>query len=146
MANHAAKADAAARSAEALAESHANDAFDAKILDAVTLKAAEAEERRIEAEKVETDVDGAAVAASAARRAADATADIARDRPRRGAAFESKIQDDGATLDDLHEAVTTLEDTDRIARRVLGGAHPTTGLIEHHLEEARFTLAAFDAP
>jgi len=38
-------------------------------------------------------VDGAAVAASAARRAADATADIARDRPRRGAAFESKIRE-----------------------------------------------------
>ena len=55
-------------------------------------------------------------------------------------------KDDGATLDDIREAVTTLEDTDRIARRVLGGAHPTTGLIEHHLEEARFTLAAFDAP
>ena len=32
---------------------------------------------------------------------------------------------DGATLDDLREAVTTLEDTERIARRVLGGAHPT---------------------
>ena len=34
--------------------------------------------------------------------------------------------DDGATLDDLHEAVTTLEDTERTARRVLGGAHPLT--------------------
>ena len=31
-----------------------------------------------------------------------------------------------ATLDDLREAVTTLEDAERIARRVLGGAHPTT--------------------
>ena len=31
-----------------------------------------------------------------------------------------------ATLDDLREAVTTLEDTERIARRVLGGAHPVT--------------------
>ena len=30
----------------------------------------------------------------------------------------------GATLDDLREAVTTLEDTQRIARRVLGGAPP----------------------
>ena len=29
----------------------------------------------------------------------------------------------GATLDDLHEAATTYEDTERIARRVLGGAH-----------------------
>ena len=46
----------------------------------------------------------------------------------------------------FREAVTTLEDAERIARRVLGGAHPTTGLIEQHLEEARFTLAAIDAP
>ena len=30
----------------------------------------------------------------------------------------------GATLDDLREAVTTLEDAERTARRVLGGAHP----------------------
>ena len=34
-------------------------------------------------------------------------------------------RDPSATLDDLREAVTTLEDTERIARRVLGGAHPT---------------------
>ena len=54
--------------------------------------------------------------------------------------------DTGATLDESHEAVTTLEDLVPIARRVLGGAHPTTGLIEHHLEEARFTLAAIDVP
>ena len=33
---------------------------------------------------------------------------------------------DGATLDDLCVAVTTLEETKRIARRVLGGAHPLT--------------------
>ena len=32
--------------------------------------------------------------------------------------------DAGATLDDLREAVTTLEDATRIARRVLGTAHP----------------------
>ena len=35
-------------------------------------------------------------------------------------------EDPGATLDDLREAVTTLEDTERTARRVLGGAHPAT--------------------
>ena len=34
--------------------------------------------------------------------------------------------DPAATLDDLREAVTTLEDADRTARRVLGGAHPLT--------------------
>ena len=32
--------------------------------------------------------------------------------------------DPGATLDDLREAVTTLEETERIARRVLGATHP----------------------
>ena len=32
--------------------------------------------------------------------------------------------DTGATLDDINEAVTTLEDTLRTARRVFGGAHP----------------------
>ena len=35
-----------------------------------------------------------------------------------------------ATLDDLREAVTTLEDTERTARRVLGGEHPS-GLRGH---------------
>ena len=40
-------------------------------------------------------------------------------------------EDDGATLDDLREAVTTLEDTERTARRVLGGAHPLTMGLSH---------------
>ena len=43
---------------------------------------------------------------------------------------ETLYVDDGATLDDLREAVTTLEETERIARRVLGGAHPLTMKIE----------------
>jgi hypothetical protein len=47
-----------------------------------------------------------------------------------------------ATLDDLREAITTLEDTGRIAQRVLGGVHPTTVKIEHALPEARAVLAA----
>ena len=38
--------------------------------------------------------------------------------------------DSGATLDDLLEAVTKLEETERIARRVLGGADPLTMKIE----------------
>ena len=50
--------------------------------------------------------------------------------------------DDGATLDDLREAVTTLEDAERIARRVLGRAHPTTARIEDHLRYARAALRA----
>ena len=49
--------------------------------------------------------------------------------------------DGDATLDDLREAVTTLEETSRTARRVLGGAHPITGVIERSLEEAGSTLA-----
>ncbi|CAH0378750.1 unnamed protein product, partial [Pelagomonas calceolata] len=39
----------------------------------------------------------------------------------------------GATLDDIREAVTTLDVVARIARRVLGGAHPITEAIEHNL-------------
>ena len=42
-------------------------------------------------------------------------------------------RDPGAALDDLREAVTTLEDTKRTARRVLGGAHPVTQGIEYSL-------------
>ena len=55
-------------------------------------------------------------------------------------------RDDNATLDDLREAVTTLEDVERTTRRVFGGAHPITGLIGGRLYVARETLAAFDAP
>ena len=49
---------------------------------------------------------------------------------------------DGATLDDLREAVTTLEDSDRIARRVFGGAHPFSVSSEHYLRNARAALRA----
>ena len=48
----------------------------------------------------------------------------------------------GATLDDLHEAVLTLEDTTRTARQVLGGAHPLTVGIERGLGNARAALTA----
>ena len=54
-------------------------------------------------------------------------------------------QDDGATLDDLHAAVTTLEETERTARRVLGGAHPLTEGIEDELRDARAKLNAREA-
>ena len=50
--------------------------------------------------------------------------------------------DTSATLDDLREAVTTLEEIERIARRVLGGAHPTTTGIEIALGKARAALRA----
>ena len=51
-----------------------------------------------------------------------------------------------AALDDLREAVTTLEETERIARRVLGGAHPLTTQIEDELREARAALHAREPP
>ena len=53
--------------------------------------------------------------------------------------------DSRATFDDLSEAVTTLEDTERTARRVLGGAHPLTLAIEANVREARDRLAAREA-
>ena len=55
-------------------------------------------------------------------------------------------EDPAATLDDLREAVTTLEDAGRIARRVLGGAHPTTEWIEDELRDARAALRARETP
>ena len=46
------------------------------------------------------------------------------------------------SIDDLREAVSTLEDTERTARRVLGGAHPHVAGIEHNLQDARAALRA----
>ena len=51
-------------------------------------------------------------------------------------------QDTCATLDDLREAVTTFEETSRIARRVLGGAHPLTKRMEIDLKNSRAVLRA----
>ena len=56
------------------------------------------------------------------------------------------FEDTTATLDDLREAVTSLEDTARTARRVLGGAHPLTRGIEQDLQEARNLLRARETP
>ena len=44
--------------------------------------------------------------------------------------------DTTATLDDLREAVTTLEEMERTARRVFGSAHPLVTNIEAGLREA----------
>ena len=52
--------------------------------------------------------------------------------------------DPGATIDDLCEAVVTLEEAEQIARRVLGRAHPDTAGIEGELRKARAALAARD--
>ena len=54
--------------------------------------------------------------------------------------------DPSATLDDLREAVTTLEELERTARRVMGGAHPLTVGIEGYLRDARAALRAREAP
>ena len=51
-------------------------------------------------------------------------------------------RDNGTTLDDLREAVTMLEETERIARRVFGGAHPLAMQMEHDLKKARAKLRA----
>ena len=53
-------------------------------------------------------------------------------------------RDAGATLGDLREAVTTVEETARTARRVMGGAHPLARDIERTLQNAREALAARD--
>ena len=54
-------------------------------------------------------------------------------------------EDDAATLDDLREAVTLLEEAGRTARRVLGGTHPTTVEMEPALENSRAALRAREA-
>ena len=53
---------------------------------------------------------------------------------------EALYANPGATLDDLREAVATLEDTERTARRVMGGAHPLVARIENALRESRAAL------
>ena len=56
-------------------------------------------------------------------------------------------KNDAATLDDIREAVTTLEDVGRIARRVFGGAHPLTVGFEQALRYgARVALRARESP
>ena len=59
---------------------------------------------------------------------------------------QSLYRDADATLDDLREAVTTLEVAKRTARRVYGGAHPHTSAIEGALRYARAALRARETP
>ena len=59
---------------------------------------------------------------------------------------QSLCCDANATLDDLREAVTTLEETERTARRVMGGAHPATRAHEDALQVARAALDARETP
>ena len=53
---------------------------------------------------------------------------------------EALCWDTAATLDDVREAVTTLEDTARTAQRVLGAAHPHAKMFERSLLNARAVL------
>ena len=55
---------------------------------------------------------------------------------------ELLYKDASSTLDDLHESVATLEEMERSARRVFGGAHPLTGDIENELRKPRAALRA----
>ena len=55
-------------------------------------------------------------------------------------------EDPAATLDDLREAVTILEDVERTARRVLGTAHPNVARIGVALRDARAKLRARETP
>ncbi len=50
--------------------------------------------------------------------------------------------DTAATLDDLREAVIRLEDLERTARRVMGGAHPLATGIKTALRQVRAILSA----
>ena len=55
-------------------------------------------------------------------------------------------KDPAAMLDDFREAVATFEDIAPIARRVLGGGHPTAVLIESHLRASRTVLRTRETP
>ncbi len=54
--------------------------------------------------------------------------------------------DNGATLEDLREAVATFEEIERVARRVYGGAHPLAVGVEYNVREARAALRARETP
>jgi hypothetical protein len=52
----------------------------------------------------------------------------------------------GATLDDLREAATTLEETAKTIRQVYGGAHPLTFRVDQALRASRAALATRETP
>jgi len=59
---------------------------------------------------------------------------------------QTLYKDPTSTLRDLREAIETCEDAGRIARRVFGGANPTTTGIETVLRYARAALRARETP
>ena len=58
---------------------------------------------------------------------------------------EALYEDPDATLDDIREAATTLEDMVPTARRVFGGTNPIAEGIEESLRDARAALRAREA-
>ena len=59
---------------------------------------------------------------------------------------EALYTDPAATVDDLREAVTTLEEIERTAQRVMGGTHPTTMATKDALRSARAALRTHETP
>ena len=59
---------------------------------------------------------------------------------------QTLYKDDSATLADLREAVNTLEDSARGARRVYGRTHPIVVGTEYHIKHSRAALAARETP
>ena len=59
--------------------------------------------------------------------------------------YARALGENGATLDDLRKAVTTLEETAPIARRVLGSSHPLALSIENYLQDAHDSVRAREA-
>jgi hypothetical protein len=59
---------------------------------------------------------------------------------------DALYNDPSTTLDDLREATKPLEDAVRIARRVLGGAHPLAVRMEESLQNVRAALRAGETP
>ena len=55
------------------------------------------------------------------------------------------LHNPGATLDEIREAINTLEEIEPIARRVLGIAHPIAAVIQSELQKARGLLRAREA-
>ena len=59
---------------------------------------------------------------------------------------EALYTDPDATLDDLRDALRTLEETERTARRVFGSSHPIATGNEKSLRQARAALRARETP
>ena len=54
---------------------------------------------------------------------------------------DGRYADEGASLDELRQAISMYEDLIRRARRIFGDSHPAAESMAARLEEARVTLA-----